>query len=902
MVIPLLMGATILTVSTAFVAGKIRKLEHSLMTTGDEKPPEENRFNKAILAGDLDEPMMMDIAPDGSIYIIERKGALKRYYPQTKTIKTIATFNVFSLLEDGLLGFALDPEYAQNNFAYFYYSPPGTKPVQNVSRFILKGDSLIKESEKIILEVAVQRETCCHSAGSLRFGPGGNLWISVGDNTSSKESSGYSPLDERPGRAPFDAQKSSANSQDLRGKILRIKPTAEGGYTIPAGNMFTDAKEGRPEIYVMGCRNPFRFSVDKNGVLYWGDVGPDSGSDDPKGPRSYDEFNQAKGPGYYGWPYFVADNKAYSDFDFATNTIGEKFNPEAPVNNSPNNTGLKNLPPAKKPFIWYAYDESKEFPHLGKGSRSAEAGPLYYFDDHKSSKNKFPQYYDKKLFICEWARGWINVVSFDEAGNYKSIEPFLPNTYFSKPIDMMFGKDGAMYILEYGQNYFAKNEEARLARIDYAENNRMPVAKAAANVTEGAVPLNVKFSGKESVDYDKNDKLKYQWYFTGAGKVESTEVEPVFSFTKPGTYKVILKVSDNQGESATSEIIIKAGNSKPVVNLKIKDNSTFYWDNYLFPYQVKVTDKEDGTLEKGIDPSKVTLNIDFLPQGRDLALIMGHQYNTAVSKYEKGKMLIEGSDCRSCHSYSQMSVGPSYVMVAKKYKGDESAVTALAQKIIKGGNGNWGDRLMSAHPQHTPEETAEMVKYILSLAEVKEQYPLQGTFTAKEHIGQGEEGVYVFSLSYNDKGANGIGSLGASQIKYLRYPKVEADLYELSKNVGLNRPNAGALAFASFQSNGSYIGFKGIDLTNIQKLKLRILSPLEGTKLEVRIDAPPGKQIGQLTVKKIGDNKWNEQEVIISEASGLHDLYFVATNPGKQEKELLNLDWIYFDRVASKKL
>ena len=77
-------------------------------------------------------------------------------------------------------------------------------------------------SEKLILKIPVQREECCHSAGSLKFGPDGNLFISVGDNTNPHESSGFSPSDERPGRSPFDAGKSSSNTNDFRGKILRI--------------------------------------------------------------------------------------------------------------------------------------------------------------------------------------------------------------------------------------------------------------------------------------------------------------------------------------------------------------------------------------------------------------------------------------------------------------------------------------------------------------------------------------------------------------------------------------------------------------------------------------------------------------------------------------------------------
>src|SRR5690606_15923617 len=140
-----------------------------------------------------------------------------------------------------------------------------------------------------MLEVPLQR-TCYHSAGSLAFGPSGLLFIAVGDNTTPSASQGFSPLDEREGRLCYDAQRSAANTNDLRGKILRIRPEKDGSYRIPEGNLFPkDGSQGRPEIYVMGNRNPFRIAVDQhNGYLYWGEIGPDAGSDSlHRGPRGY---------------------------------------------------------------------------------------------------------------------------------------------------------------------------------------------------------------------------------------------------------------------------------------------------------------------------------------------------------------------------------------------------------------------------------------------------------------------------------------------------------------------------------------------------------------------------------------------------------------------------------------
>ncbi|MEM9986315.1 MAG: PQQ-dependent sugar dehydrogenase, partial [Bacteroidota bacterium] len=423
--------------------------------------PQDSRFTIKVLEDqDVDEPMEMTILPDGRVLFIERKGRMKLYLPREQTTKTLYTFDVCTSgnYEDGLLGLTQDPNFAVNGQIYLYYSPgPECDRPQTLSRFRLQGDSLIIASEQIILEVEVQRETCCHSGGSVAFGPAGYLWLSTGDNTSSKESDGYTPIDERPGRAPFDAQKSSGNTHDLRGKILRIA-LRDSGYSIPPGNLFPpDGSAGRPEIYAMGCRNPFRFSVDhQTGYLYWGDVGPDVGDSSRYGPRSYDEWNQARQAGNFGWPYFIGDNRAYPDRDFTTDTVGAFFNPIQPVNNSPFNTGNQQLPPAHKAMIWYPYALSDSFPMLGTGSRSSMAGPVYrkILHDSLASPNALPAYYEGKLFMYEWARSWIKLASFDEQGNLNQIEPFLPDFQISKPIDLEFGPDGSLYLLEYGQNYF----------------------------------------------------------------------------------------------------------------------------------------------------------------------------------------------------------------------------------------------------------------------------------------------------------------------------------------------------------------------------------------------------------------------------------------------------------------
>ncbi|MEO6455478.1 MAG: PQQ-dependent sugar dehydrogenase, partial [Ginsengibacter sp.] len=393
-----------------------QKSFYTVTTTAALADTEQNRFTRVVLAQKLEEPMQFEILKDGRVLFAERKGKLKLYNPVTGKITLIATIPVStkyktlqgreSEAEDGLQGVILDPNFDKNNWIYLYYSEAGAIARNIVVRYEWRGNQLIESTKKLVLEVPVQREECCHVGGGMIFDKQNNLLLTTGDNTFSRSSSGFTPIDERPGAYTRDAQKSSGNTNDLRGKILRIHPEPDGTYTIPEGNLFAKGKEKtRAEIYIMGNRNPWRMTFDsKTGWLYWGEVGPDGFGDTVgRGPKAYDEFNMAKEAGNYGWPYMVADNKAYWDYDFATGKSGEKYDPQAPVNTSPNNTGLTQLPPAKPAMIWYPYIVSDEFPLLGSGSRSATGGPIYHHSDFKNPKRPFPDYYEGKWIVTDWA-------------------------------------------------------------------------------------------------------------------------------------------------------------------------------------------------------------------------------------------------------------------------------------------------------------------------------------------------------------------------------------------------------------------------------------------------------------------------------------------------------------------
>ncbi|MGW1335194.1 PQQ-dependent sugar dehydrogenase [Streptomyces rubiginosohelvolus] len=572
----------------------------------------------ALGAAELGEAMSLAVLPDRSVLHTARDGTV-RLTDAAGSTKTAGKLDVYTHDEEGLQGIAVDPDFTANRFVYLYYSPllntpPGDAPTTgsaadfaawkghlNLSRFVLKPDGTLDlGSEKVVLEVESDRGQCCHVGGDIDFDAAGNLYLTTGDDTNPFESAGYAPIDERTDRNPqFDAQRSSGNTNDLRGKLLRIKPTADGGYTVPAGNLFAPGTANtRPEIYAMGFRNPFRMSVDKkSGAVYIGDYGPDAGTTDPnRGPSGQVEFNRVTQPGNFGWPYCTGTNtptETYGEYTFPSGPSGAKYDcASGPANNSFRNTGLATLPPAQPAWIRYAGDAGSP-PEFGGGSESPMAGPVYNFDADLDSTVKFPASLDGRFFATEYGRKWIKPVEVKSDGSPGTIDTF-PWTG-TQVMDSAFGPDGALYVLDYGTG---ANNQA-LYRVEYlAGSNRSPVAKAAADRTSGPTPLAVSFSSAGSAD-PEGGNLTYAWDF-GDGAT-STDPNPSHTYTTAGTYNPTLTVTDPEGLTGTASLVVTAGNTAPTVTLTTPADGSLFSFGDSVPFTVTVSDPEDGT----VDCSKV---------------------------------------------------------------------------------------------------------------------------------------------------------------------------------------------------------------------------------------------------------------------------------------------------------
>ncbi|ANW17261.1 transcriptional regulator [Streptomyces clavuligerus] len=506
----------------------------------------------------IGEPHGLVTAPDGTVFYIGRGGAdssrpvvtdwnnpevgkgqgqIHVYEPATGRVTLAGEVTVFGnkgggdeLIknEEGLLGIELDPRFTSNGWVYLHYTPHARidretrTGERRVSRFTYDRATrrLDLSSEKVLLSWPVQIHSCCHAGGGLAWDSKDNLYIATGDTNSSGFTDGYSgnnPVPNFRGLPFADARRTSGNTNNLNGKILRIHPEPDGTYTLPAGNLFTgrEPDEGggktRGEIYVMGVRNPSRIFVDRQtDILYAGWVGPDAGAPSPVwGPAKYDTFAAITQPGNHGWPYCMGNNQPYRDRNLPDpgRPLGW-YDCAAPRNESPHNDGLVRLPPVTPNTIWYApqgggpdfprdaqgipsYQLSEQrllLPWLRGGAQATMTGPVYRHDPATASTVKWPAYWDGKWFVGDFydggqprhavltdpktvGRGGLPV----HAESLKKIIPVGAGG-IRNLMDWKFAPDGSLYVLDYGGGFFTSDARSALWQITYHGGGATPAA------------------------------------------------------------------------------------------------------------------------------------------------------------------------------------------------------------------------------------------------------------------------------------------------------------------------------------------------------------------------------------------------------------------------------------------
>lgn len=479
--------------------------------------PGPEHYSASVLMRNLSNPASFAFRPDGRIYVLQMNGKVWLLNPATGDTSTAAQLPAIKEREAGLHSLVLAPDFATSRQVYVLFAERTTTDTGLVvARYDTDAatGALLTGTRRNLLRVpyTINNSSAEHNTGMLAFGTDGNLYIALADNTQnifSGTGAGYAPRDTS--RPLYDAQRTAANTNDLRGKILRIRPEPDGSYTIPAGNLKDSISHSsfnpnwkaaedsmhrvRPEIYVMGLRHPFRMSLDPvTGYLYWAEPGPNATADNAsQGPRGYEVVGMAKGPGNYGWPYCRAHSLqiprpdavttphfCYTQYNYSgAGTAGPMYNPATLRNTSKNNTGIINLPSARPAQVWYPYATTNgtgvNFPVFRvntSGGNSGMLGPIYRHDPAQGA-SRLPATFDRHVFIVEWQRNLLFVARIDSAGGLQDLRAFRNTTgardsVVNGPMDIKIGPDGALYFLNWvGNNYSTNSGNGTLTRLAY---------------------------------------------------------------------------------------------------------------------------------------------------------------------------------------------------------------------------------------------------------------------------------------------------------------------------------------------------------------------------------------------------------------------------------------------------
>ncbi len=573
-------------------------------------------FSESVAFGGLTAPSTVRFLPDGRVIVAEKSGLIKLFDSLTDNTPTVVADlreKVHNYWDRGLLGLAVDPDFASNNFIYVLYTfdapiggtaptwgpgdgtsdpcptPPG--PLTDgcvvsghLSRLTAVGPDWTA-SEQVIIEDWCQQFPS-HSIGALGFGLDGYLYVSAGDGASfanqdwgqfggtlggppplvPKNPCGDPPVPVGGDQTKPGAEGGALRSQSprrtagepraLNGSVLRID--AATGLAAP-DNPFvlsgsTDVNERR--IIGYGFRNPFRMILKPGTNDVWvGDVGWSTWEEIDRIPDVTTARN-------YGWPCFEGSSTIYTGLNICP-TSGQTTAPVFQYNHS---------------FAAVPGDGCIT------SNGSAVAGMAFYLGG-----SNYPATYQDALFFSDYSRNCLWVMFADANGDPTTPAPFAANAH--GPVDMQLGPDGAVYYVDY--NGDGTPDTGRIFRIVYGLH-----AVASANPTSGPLPLTVQFDSTGSVPADPGDTLTYAWDLDGDGQYDdSTLAQPTFVYSTIGTYTVRLKVTDNHGGfDVSTPLTIEAGNDAPTATILTPSSALTWKVGDVIAFSGQATDPQDGAL------------------------------------------------------------------------------------------------------------------------------------------------------------------------------------------------------------------------------------------------------------------------------------------------------------------
>lgn len=530
-------------------------------------------------------PTALAFTPDGQMLVTTQQGKLN-VYKSGALVKegalSLPASQLCSNSERGLLGLAVDPDFATSRQIYVYYtfnksgqcptSQPTNlaNPVNRVSSFVLPKSNVVDLASEKVLVDNMPSPAGNHNAGDLHFGKGEdkNLYVSVGD-----------------GGCDYANNSGCAGSNDasrdphvLLGKILRV--TRDGA--VPADNPYattgdrcalpgkTTAGRQCQETYASGLRNPFRFAVDPDAPstrLFINDVGQ----------GKWEEIDEGKAGSDYGW-------NLREGFCAYNTTTGCRTTPGATVNGQTD------------PVHSYGRD-------IGASITGGAFVP----------NGVWPGSYDSSYLFGDFVSGKIFRLSPNGSGGYTRSD-FV--TGVGSAVAMTFGPYNGTQALY----YTSYTNGGEIHRLSHTGANRPPVASFTADPPYGPLPLTVNFDGSGSRDLDGDTLAEYLWDFDGDGTTDETTPTPntTHEYATAGTYEAALRVKDGRGEVSTPVTVrLDPGNTPPAPKIESPTPDKLFRVGETITLRGSATDAEDDA----------AVSTTVLPEG-SLSWRVGLRHNT----------------------------------------------------------------------------------------------------------------------------------------------------------------------------------------------------------------------------------------------------------------------------------
>lgn len=716
-------------------------------------------FEETTVISGLVAPTALRFAPDGRVFIAEKRGTIKVYDSLLDgTSDTLADLSaiVRGQGDHGLLGLAIDPGFPIRPYVYILYTvdkPPfwlgfdpsfqwndvcPTPPGKLVDGCVVYGrlarltwglDGDGKNVQVAPEQILIDSQWCAqgpsHTVGDLRFGADGALYVSAGDGAFFTSTPDYgqrggtlpdttsplvprNPCDDPPAGVGGSMTAPSAEGGSLRSQDIRTSgdPVSYDGTILrvdpDTGAALADnplVGVGAPDddaIIAYGLRNPYRMAFRPGTNELWvADVGRAAWEELNRIPSTTDAIVEN-----FGWPCYEGASP-HGIFDAENLTVCESLYAE-PGAETPPFYAYAHVPPSPD-----GCSLSTVGPTTGAGAAVSAIG--FY------ETGSYPAQYDGALFFGDYVRKcvWVLFPGVDGQPDPASLMTFVSAS--GAPADLQTGPDGDLF--------YVSGYDFTVRRIQYTGVNTSPTAVIAANPPSGVAPLTVQFDGAGSSDPDPGDSITgWEWDLDGDGEFDdSTSAAPSFVYPIPATVTVRLRVTDGHGATGTSELVVDVSNSPPAPSIAEPTPLLQWAVGETVTFSGEAIDLQDGVLP----PSALRWELRFhhcsspgdctVQVVQEFAGVSGGSFSAPDHDYPTHlDLLLEATDSLGATSSVVVEIFPRTVLLRLESDpaglqlvfGEETATAPFEREVIVGS--------LSSISAVTPQNVGEVVHHFFS--------------------------------------------------------------------------------------------------------------------------------------------------------------------------------------------